>query len=76
MVIIIKIQMILIPISLNMDLKVYKIEEKQFKIKTFLLKRTKEYSKINIKKSKNPQRNKFIIQMLWKQADYKVKIFQ
>lgn len=64
MVIIIKIQMILIPISLNMDLKVYKIEEKQFKIKTFLLKRTKEYSKINIKKSKNPKRNKFIIQML------------
>lgn len=53
MVIIIKIQMIWIPISLNMDLKVYKIEEKQFKIKTFLLKRTKEYSKINIKKSKN-----------------------
>ena len=43
--------MILIPISLIMDLKVYKKEEKQFKIKTFLLKRIKLHSKINIKKS-------------------------
>jgi hypothetical protein len=55
--------MILIPISLIMDLKVYKKEEKQFKIKTFLLKRIKLHSKINIKKSKNLQQNKFTIQM-------------
>jgi hypothetical protein len=55
--------MILIPISLIMDLKVYKKEEKQFKIKTFLLKRIKLQSKINIKKSKNLQQNKFTIQM-------------
>jgi hypothetical protein len=37
-----KIQMILIPIDTKMDHKVLKIEEKQFRNKTFLLKRTKE----------------------------------
>jgi hypothetical protein len=59
-----KIQMILIQIDTKMDHKVLKIEEKQFRNKTFLLKRTKESLIINFKKSKNLQQNKFIMQML------------
>lgn len=59
-----KIQMILILIDTKMDHKVLKIEEKQFRIKTFLLKRIKESFIIKFKKCKNLQQNKLIIQML------------
>ena len=55
-----KIQMILIRIDTKMDNKFSKIEEKQFRIKTFLPKRIKEYLITNFK---NLQKNKFIIQM-------------
>ena len=58
-----KIQMILIRIDTKMDNKFSKIVEKQFRIKTFLPKRIKEYLITNFKKSKNLQKNKFIIQM-------------
>lgn len=44
--------------------RVLKIEEKQFKIKIFHLKKIKESLIIKFKKSKNLQQNKFIIQML------------
>ena len=55
--------MILIRIDTKMDNKFSKIEEKQFRIKTFLPKRIKEYLITNFKKSKNLQKNKFTIQM-------------